>query len=58
MTFRPVPEGTQVSGRWEVEARSRLGSALLRTVHPLLTWYLQREVDAWARGVALRDRSA
>ncbi|PRY47892.1 polyketide cyclase/dehydrase/lipid transport protein [Geodermatophilus tzadiensis] len=58
VTFRPVPEGTRVSGHWEMEARNWLGGALLRAVHPLLTWYLQREVDAWARGVALRDRSA
>ncbi|SFP52012.1 Polyketide cyclase / dehydrase and lipid transport [Geodermatophilus dictyosporus] len=58
VTFRPVPGGTRVSGHWEVEARSRLGGVLLRTVHPLLTWYLHRELGAWARGVATRDTSA
>jgi hypothetical protein len=58
MTFEPVPEGTRVSGHWQVQAQNRLAGALPRMMHPLLTWYLQRELRAWARGAELRDKTS
>jgi hypothetical protein len=58
MTFQPIPEGTRVSGNWQVQAQNRLAGALARMMHPLLTWYLQRELRAWARGAELRDKTS
>ncbi len=57
MTFEPVPEGTRVNGHWQVQAQNRLAGALTRAMHPLLTWYLQRELRAWARGAQLEIKT-
>ncbi len=55
MTFEPVSGGTRVSAHWQVHPRHRLASMLGLAMHPLLTWYLQRELDAWARGAGSGD---
>ncbi len=55
MTFDPVPGGTRVDAHWQVQTRHRLAALLLPMIQPLLAWYLQRELDAWVRGVGRRD---
>ncbi len=52
MTFEPVPDGTRVRERWEVETHNRLAGLLLPLAHPVLRWSLQRDLDAWAVGAA------
>ena len=57
MAFHPVPGGTRVSAHWQVQTQHRVAGLFLPLIHPLLTWYLQRELDAWARGAGRRDES-
>lgn len=58
MTFQPVSGGTRVSAHWQVQTQHRLAGLFQPLIHRLLTSYLQRELDAWARGAGRRDEDS
>jgi hypothetical protein len=57
-THEPMPEGTRVRWRWEIEPQDTLVGLLLPVMRPLVGWSLQRDLDALAKAVTpQRDRS-
>ena len=52
VTYEPLPEGTRMSWRWDVEPRSRVLGLLLPLLRPLMTRSLQRDVRTVAQAAA------
>ena len=54
-TFEPVAGGTRVTQRWEVEPQNPLVGSLLPVMHPLLSWTMQRDLDALAKRITSQE---
>ena len=48
-THEPVPEGTRMTWRWEIEPQNRLVGRLLPVLRPLIAWSLQRDLNTYAK---------
>jgi hypothetical protein len=53
-TFTPTEEGTRVTWRWEVQPKNLVLRSLLPVLRPVLSWSLQRDMDAWTTVAARR----
>jgi hypothetical protein len=58
ITHEPMPEGTQVTHRWEPDPPNPIFGLLLPVVRPLLAWQLQRDLDTLAKGATPQGHQA